>query len=372
MQDNNPLKIVIITQTIYPALDPRSHRSMQLALGLADAGHDVTVYALLGEYDYRKYQENRNIKFKNLGVSKLGLKDSDNNSKYTIFNRGMKKLFWKVFLYPDIEMVPMIRRAIKNEKGIDILISIAVPYIDHFAIASLKKTNAKCWISDCGDPFTGNPFHKFPSHFKSIERHWCRKTDFIVVPIKEAKQGYFEEFRDKIKVIPQGFNFDNIKLAEYKKNNIPTFAYSGATYRDLRDPSKFLDYITTLDFPFKLIVYTVKGSMFEQYKEKLKDKIELREYVERDKLIYELSKVDFLINIKNKSGVQQPSKLIDYATTKRPIITITSGFGNSEKEIFNEFMDNNYTNQTIVENIEQYNIKNVSNEFVKLYTNSTI
>lgn len=367
MQDNNPLKIVIITQTIYPALDPRSHRSMQLALGLADAGHDVTVYALIGEHDYRKYQENRNIKFKNLGVSKLGLSDSDNNSKYTIFNRGMRKLFWKVFLYPDIEMVPMIRRAIKNEKDIDILISIAVPYINHFAIASLKKTNAKCWISDCGDPFTGNPFHKFPFYFKNMERHWCRKTDYIVIPIEDAKKGYFKEFRDKIKVIPQGFNFEEIKLAKYQKNSIPTFVYSGAAYRNLRDPSRFLEYISTLDIPFKLIVYTVKGSIFEQYEEKLGNKMELRSYIDRNKLLYELSKVDFLINIKNKSGVQQPSKLIDYANTKRPIITLSSDFDENEKRIFNEFLTGDYTNQTIVENVERYNIKNVVKEFINLY-----
>ena len=190
MQEHKPLKIVIITQTIYPALSPRSHRSSQLALELADAGHDVTVYALLGNYDYSKYQINRNIKFKNLGKSRLGLKDSDNNSKSTILNKGMRRLFWRIFLYPDIEMFPMIRRAIKKEKNIDILITIASPYINHFAIASLKETNAKLWISDCGDPFTGNPFHKLPTYFKSLERNWSRKTDYIVVPIEEAKNGY--------------------------------------------------------------------------------------------------------------------------------------------------------------------------------------
>lgn len=361
------LKIVIVTQTIYPALDPRSHRSTQLALGLADAGHDVTVYALLGNYNYSKYQVNRNINFKNLGKSRLGLKDSDNDSKYTIFNRGMKKLFCNVFMYPDIEMVPMIRRALKKEKNIDILISIAVPYINHFAIASLKKTNAQCWISDCGDPFTGNPFHKFSSYFKYIEKHWSKKTDYIVVPIEEAKKGYLEEFKDKIKVIPQGFNFDDIKLAEYQKNNIPTFAYSGAVYKDLRDPSKFLDYLTTLDIPFKLIVYTVKGSIFERYTSSLKDKIELREYVERNELIYQLSKVDFLINIKNKSGVQQPSKLIDYVSTKRPIINISSDFSDLEKDTLNAFLNEDYSNQMIIDNIERYDIKNVTKEFIKLY-----
>lgn len=367
MQNNNSLKIVIITQTIYPALDPRSHRSTQLALGLADAGHDVTVYALLGGYDYKLYQKGRNIKFKNLGKSILGLKNSDNNSNYTFFNRGMRKLFGNIFLYPDIEMIPMIRRVLKKEKDIDILISIAVPYINHFAIASLKKNNAKCWISDCGDPFTGNPFHKFPFYFKYIERHWSKKTDYIVVPVEEAQNGYLEEFRNKIRVIPQGFNFEKINLATYKRNNIPTFAYSGAVYKKLRDPSKFLDYLTTLDKPFKLIVYSIKGSIFEQYTDILKDKIEIREYVERDALLYELSKVDFLINIKNRSGVQQPSKLIDYATTKRPIITISSDFDESQKNIFEEFLEEHYTNQTIIENIERYNIKNIAKEFVNLY-----
>lgn len=365
-----PLKIVIITQTIYPSLSPRSHRASQLAFELADLGHDISVYALLGNtYDYQKYKKNRNIKFKNLGYSKLGLKNSNNDLRNTIFNRVMKKLFWKVFMYPDIEMFPMIRHALKKEKNIDILISIAVPYINHFAIASLKKTNAKCWISDCGDPFTGNPFHKMPRYFEYFEKKWSRKTDYIVVPVEEAKDGYFQEYRDKIKVIPQGFNFDDIKLADYQKNNIPTFAYSGAVYKDLRDPSKFLDYLITLDLPFKLIVYTVKGSIFRQYASLLKDKIEFREYVERNELIYQLSKVDFLINIKNRSGVQQPSKLIDYAMTKRPILTISSDFNKIEKDVFNEFLNRNYTNQTIIENIERFNIKNVTKEFLSLFNN---
>lgn len=365
-----PLKIVIVTQNVYPALHPRSHRSTQLALGLASAGHHVTVYSLLGKnYDYSIYEKDRNIKFKNLGESKLGLNDSEGNLSFTIFNRGMRKLFWKYILYPDIEMVPMIKKALKKENDIDMLISIAVPYITHLSIANLKKTNAKCWISDCGDPFTKNPFHKHPKYLEYFERKWCKKTDYIVVPIEEAKNGYFEEFRDKIKVIPQGFNFENVKLATYKRNSIPTFAYSGVVFENLRDPSLFLNYLTTLETPFKLIVYTVKGTIFDRYKDLLGNKIELREYVERDKLLYELSKVDFLINIKNRSGVQQPSKLIDYATTKRPILTISSDFVESEKNVFDEFLIGNYTNQTIIENIERYDIKNVIKEFTNLYKN---
>lgn len=365
--NNRPLKIVIVTQGIYPALDPRSHRSTQLAMGLADIGHDVTVYALLGKYDYSELQKGRNLTFKNLGISRWGMSDSDNNSKYTILNRGLKKLFWKVCLFPDIELVPMIKRALRQEKNIDLLISIAVPYIDHFGVALCKNLKAKCWISDCGDPFTGNPFRKLPFYFKYIEKYWCKKTDYIVVPIETAKNGYFEKFRNKIKVIPQGFDFRNINLAEYKENIIPTFAYSGAVYKDLRDPSAFLRYLTALHFPFHFIVYSVGGAIFGNFSKQLGDKMEIRPYVKRDQLLHELSKVDFLININNKSGVQQPSKLIDYAMTKRPILTLTSDFNSSERKAFDEFLKRDYTHQTLVENIDDYNIENVVRKFTDIY-----
>lgn len=367
--NNKPLKIVIITQGVYPALDPRSHRSTQLAMGLADIGHNVTVYALLGKYDYTELQKGRNLTFKNLGFSCWGLKDSDNNSKYTILNRGLKKLFGKICLFPDIELVPMIKRALHQEKDIDLLISIAVPYIDHFGVALCKNLDAKCWVSDCGDPFTGNPFHKLPFYFKYIEKYWCKKTDSIVVPIEAARNGYLEKFRNKIKVIPQGFDFRNINLAEYKENIVPTFAYSGAVYKDLRDPSAFLRYLIALDFPFHFIVYSVGGTIWENFSKELGDKMEIRPYIKRDQLLHELSKVDFLINIKNKSGVQQPSKLIDYAITKRPILTLTSDFNLSERMAFNEFLKKDYIHQTVVENIDDYNIENIAHKFIDVYYN---
>lgn len=367
MEQGSPLKIVIVTQNVYPALNPRSHRSTQLAMSLADAGHDVTVYALLGSYDYSEYERGRNIKFKNLGKSILGLRNSDNNSKNNVFNKVLIRLFWRLFLYPDIELIPKVRKVLKKERDIDVLISIALPYTIHFAIAGMKNVDTKCWISDCGDPFTKNPFFKMPKYFERIERNWAKKTDYIVVPIEDAKKGYMEEFRDKIKIIPQGFNFDDVRLAEYKKNTITTFAYSGTVYKGLRDPSRLLEYLTTLDIPFKLIVYTQNDRIFKPFLEVLQDKIEIRGYVEREQLLYELSKVDFLINIRNISGVQQPSKMIDYAMTKRPIITISSDFTETEKNIFNEFIDGNYINQTIIENIERFNIKNVANEFINLH-----
>ena len=68
---------------------------------------------------------------------------------------------------------------------------------------------------------------------------------------------------------------------------------------------------------------------FDDYKEKLGERLDVRSYIQRESLIRELSHCDFLINIKNESSVQSPSKLIDYALTHRPILTITSDFNSS-------------------------------------------
>lgn len=185
------------------------------------------------------------------------------------------------------------------------------------------------------------------------------------MPIDSAKEAYYQEFKKKIQVIPQGFQFDNIELSDYKKNKIPTFAFSGKIYPGLRDPSKFLDYLLTLKLDFRFILYSKNTLFYESYKSKLNEKIEIRDYVPREELLFELSKMDFLINIKNISGVQQPSKLIDYALTKRPILEITSDF--EEEKSFNQFMEGDYTNQMNFENIQRYDIKNVANQFFKLY-----
>ena len=85
-----------------------------------------------------------------------------------------------------------------------------------------------------------------------------------------------------------------------------------------------------------------------------------------DEMITAISGIDFLINIKNNSGVQQPSKLIDYALSKRPFMTITSSFDENEKEIFLQFVKRDYSNQSLLTNIEEYNIVNVVDKFLNL------
>lgn len=364
------LNIVIISRVIFPRIAPRAFRATELAKAFAKKGHKVTLVASLGKYNYNNFEKETGITVKNLGDSKFTTLNSDGKVNLPLWRKGMIFLFNKLLLFPDIVLIGKVKKALLKENNIDILITIAIPYPIHWGVSFIntKKRNFNTWVSDCGDPFMGNSVAKPYFYFKYLEKLWGKKTDFITVPVLEAKEAYYKEVEDKIHVIPQGFDFSEVKLAEYKKNEKPTFLYAGLFYPEKRDPTLFLEYLSKIDKDFKFIIYTSKIDLVKPYVEKLKDKLEFRETVDRESLMIEMSKVDFLINITNKgTSSQVPSKLIDYTLSKRPTLEISSEFTNFEKENFDNFLNENYIGQKIIENFEQYDSKNVAEEFLKLY-----
>lgn len=363
---------MIIAYLIYPQNSPRSNRATELAKEFGRQGYDVSLYGVLGKFNYTDFEIKYDVKVKNLGKHIFSNITSDDiKQKNTILNRAISKLFGKWVYYPHIYLSVLVNQILKNEKDIDMLISIAYPFPIHWGVALFKSNNPEMmkqtvWVSDCGDPFMGNPFHKHPFYFKYIEKWFCGKTDYITVPIEEAKDAYYKEFRHKIKVIPQGFNMDEFKDDYvYNKNTKPTFIYAGVFYKGIRDPRPLLDYLVKKDVDFKFIVYTKTKGIIEPYKKMLGDKLEIQDYIPRVQLLKEMRKADFLLNIENNTSQQSPSKLIDYALTKRPVLSINSnGFLN--EKLVDDFLNGDYSNRMKIENIEQYDIKNILTQFVSL------
>ncbi len=373
------LKIVIISRIVYPSLSPRSQRTTELAKEFARQGHNVSVYAVLGGYNYSSFESETGVKIYNIGKMLLGSSDSDGNHRYTLIDKVLYHTLHRLIEYPDIELMFRIPKIIRKEKNTDLLISIAYPHPIHWGAALAKailSKNAfpKIWISDCGDPYMGDPINKKKfCYFKFIERWWSRNTDYITIPLEEGKDGYYQDFHSKIKVIPQGFNFSEVKVAlPFVVNEVPTFAYAGSIYPGKRDPKSFLDFLITLNMDFRFIIYTNTPEYYDPYKTNLKDKLIIKHYVSRQQLIFELSKMSFLINFKNPSNIQLPSKLIDYLLTFRPIMDVSKDFSLKERDTFREFLCGNYINQLKGFDMEQFNIKNVAQKFIDLYNESRI
>lgn len=363
--------VVILSRVIFPKIAPRPMRATELAKEFARQGHNVTLYALLGKYDYSDFEKETGVKVKSLGKTRFAKINSDDTYTVTIIDKILKKIFGRFLEFPDIELANNVFKVLKKEDNIDLLISVAIPYPIHWGVAWHKskfpnKYKETIWVADCGDPYMGNPFHKKMPYFKFVEKWFCKKANFISIPIEEAKQAYYAEFRDKIRIIPQGFDFSSahIDIGEIK-NEIPTFIYAGVFYPNVRDPRPLLQYLCELDLDFRFYIYTKSVSLISKYKEILKEKLIINDYIPREELLLVMKKSDFVINLENNSALQSPSKLIDYALSGRPILSLNSN-NELEKDKVLSFLKGDYQLKLSISDIDRYDIKNVTKDFMEL------
>lgn len=297
--------------------------------------------------------------------------NSDGINNRTIVDKVLGRLLGR-FEFPLFEFYYRIPEIIRSEKRFDALISIAAPHHIHWGCAKAKKDYPQkfpqTWIADCGDPFMKNGTTKeHLATFEKYERHFCKECNYITVPISQAIDAYYSEYRDKIRVIPQGFDFDLDNLQRKVVDNpVPTFAFAGMFYADIRNPKLFLEYLCTIEKPFKFIVYTRYNNLIKEYKERLGDKLDIRQSIPRKELIEELRTMDFLVNIKNENSPNQlPSKLIDYGIANRPILDISPSQPNANE--INEFMCGDYSNGLHIANLKDYHISTVVDKFEELF-----
>lgn len=358
------MNILIISGFFHPINTPRSFRTTELAKELCRQGHNVTVCIPYNDFDYTDFKKQSPIKIDYLRIS-----DKKINT-VNLFTRIFNRIKSTYFQYPYIKYLCKIPQYLKSKEGYDAIISIAVPHPIHWGTArALKKmrNKTKAWIADCGDPFmlcTTDTFRN-PFYFKWFEKSFCKRADFITIPLESGKDGYYPEFREKIRVIPQGFDFSEIKTIEdFKENKIITFSYAGTFIPGMRDPRPILEYLSKCNIDFRFYIYTNQPGLIESYKSVLGEKLIISDYIDRKELIYRMSTYDFLLNLENGTEVQAPSKLIDYGLANRPVLSLYSQKLDEKK--FNQFLSRNYEQKMTLPDINNYNIKNVAGAFINL------
>ena len=103
--------------------------------------------------------------------------------------------------------------------------------------------------------------------------------------------------------------------------------------------------------------------LIQHYSECLREKIEVRDVIQRDELLSQLANMDFLLNVENRGNVQSPSKLIDYMIANRPVLSVGTEL---DTEAIDQFLLGDYTKQLQMPDLSMYDIKNIVNQFLSL------
>jgi hypothetical protein len=341
-------KILIVSGSFYPGISPRAFRSTELAKELARQGHNVFVCFPTSGIDYSSFEIENNLKIVDLGELRWKGVRLKGGKIELLVRRAIRRVLQLLFEWPEIEIMFKVAKKLKHEKGFDLLISIAVPHPIHWGVAMAKRNGrkiAECWVADCGDPYMGDTADSFRKlfYFKYVEKWFCRKADYIAIPFDGAKSAYYPEFHDKIRIIPQGFQLDNLKFPEIMKTrDYPVFAYAGGFIPGKRDPIPLLNFLSTSDRKFKFIVYTTQTGILLPFKKSLKEKLEIRESIQ----------------------TQLPSKLIDYAITGKPVLNITSA---TDFSVLLEFMGGYYSKKMNLKTPDNYDIRLIADKFTHLH-----
>ena len=192
-----------------------------------------------------------------------------------------------------------------------------------------------------------------------------RKTDYVTIPIGQKLSDYYEEFHEKIRVIPQGFDIDKDQstLPTYRKNDIPNFAFAGSFNFGMRDPRPLLDLLCKNEQDFRFYVFSSNSKLIRDYVSRMNGKLVLSGVIPRDELLPKLATMDFLIHLENNNAWEQPSKLIDYSIVGRPILSI--GKSLDERSV-QDFFKGDYTGARPFQNLDNFRIQNVASRFLEL------
>lgn len=374
------MKIAILTAVFHPELHPRAFRAYELAKEYAIQGHDVEVFLLtrIKGFDYEQLSQELHIKITILPLytRELGAENifQQTNPLLRWIHWGYRWLLEYLLAGNLFAYSTRIAECLKHEmQQKDMVIALSTPFMNLLGLAKYvhahKAQSKTIYIADSGDPFYYSQQTKRALYFKWVEKWVYRHFDYLSIPTSDAIPAYAPLIpKEKIQIIPQAFNMRDVHLSPAPTSDIPTFAYAGVFYQDIRNPEFLFKHLCTLTEDFRFHVYLRHRdphitSVLDKYQKQLGEKLIIHYSVKRTDLLYRLSECHFLINISNTTSTQLPSKLIDYGITKRPVYSFDKQSFNPQ--VFTAFMHGDYTHAMPID-IRPYDIEVVTKQFIEL------
>lgn len=369
-------KLLIIAYNFPPLSGMRSIRWVNFIKHLVRGGYKVDVLTIdpeegIGNYDrgcskfipvgvnvYRTYPGPfHKYTYRHFPIKINGMTDRRNGvyGNFKIFLRKWLKKIHKntiehIFI-PDkiVEWLPwglkMGRKLIKENKY-DAIISSAPPFTSNILAYYLKKWAKVPWIADYGDPWSFNPMSFKWRHLidKKIEKILLEKIDYLIVTTENTLKGFLKYYPflkpEKLKVISNGYDVEEIENIKPERGNKFRIVYTGIFYDKIREPYIFFDAIKKLnhiDFEV-LIAGDILPHFIEIAKKKgIDKKIVFIGHQSHNHSISLQKGADVLLLLLNKSQYQTPGKISEYFGACCPILAVQFDKKNTSAKLIEKY-----------------------------------
>lgn len=356
------MRILLIYTQYHPAINPNVFRWSAIAEYWTQQGQEVHVLCtqrsgtpkealVKGVWVHRiGHASLLDMLYNVLGMTKrrgeLGGERPVNKGRWRSIVERMMDITWRNIYWPDGSCVWYFsgrKRALMLQKQYhyDAIISISQPFTAHLIAAAIKKQFPLIrWVMDIEDPFSFvkeifvNNHYVYQRFNYKKEEQLFSLSDAISVTVERTRQRYlqhFPQFINKIKVTPPLYVIPGVGSAFKKELNAIHLAYFGAFYNPIRTPHALLALFyriqnkitnTNLILHFFGEIPPVFHNLFEYY-QRLVPNLRLHGLVSRAQAAAAMSRMDFLINVGNKTDYHLPSKCVDYLMSGKPIINLS-------------------------------------------------
>ncbi len=228
------------------------------------------------------------------------------------------------------------------------VVTVSHPFTGHIVGLALKAAFPDLrWIADVGDPFSLGgtvPFNNeaFYRHLnRRAEARVFSRCNAISVTVNGCRDAIVEIFPDtvgKIVVIPPLLSLPapaGSSEINFDRAGRIVFVYLGVLYKRIRRPDCLLRLFAAMHARNPALQLHFFGDVqdceddFAAYSD-LRDKaIFTHGPVSRTQVATIMSRADVLVNIGNETSFQLPSKLVEYASAGRPILTVSQTPGDT-------------------------------------------
>jgi glycosyltransferase involved in cell wall biosynthesis len=347
------MKILIVTYSYAPDLNPRSFRWTAVARELAHRGHEVHVLCAAPEDpsdDDAGVVVHRVRDPLSAAVARAGSAGSHQTASRSGLRSRLSALargVWRGVRWPDyacgwIGAATRGARALCSTHRFDALVSVSHPFSGHVVGWRARRCAPHArWMVDIGDPFflmrdpSPNNRLLYAALSRRVEAKILAKADVVSVTTEPTRQAYVQHFglpADKIRVIEPLLSLPpDPAPSSTADDGVTRLVFVGTLYRKLRSPRFLLTCFTALRSALprcrlELHFYGATNDCGDELRGAVagnEASVFVHGLVSRAAAHQAMVDAKVLVNIGNLSETQLASKVIEYMAMGKPILNLT-------------------------------------------------